>query len=414
MFLHAHMLSPFNFAADMMRDSNLTSRLLSVEYRFPFSQLEKMGRRLVSGSSSEKSGSLDAPGTEEDLYHKEAAGRSNAIYPIAPYDLPGVFDHYPGFGDPMPPITFPCPRCSTTGSFAAAEWIDMRLGNGKIKCRRCVKSRRKRAIQNTQFSKDTKQFSEDSSDRAAVILKGAVVDPVTGEDRSEIVTQRLRKVEVLTRRPRWWVPTKKINFDTDWGWAGYKGNFAEKEIITEFQPRFKRAYEPNIWPALSMCLISAVQRQVKFVDKIISCQLNEEALQQSVRRYGQFMGLMKETRVVRDGRVEGGELLVPTLDIDLSWHTHQLFPGNYRDWCLKHVGCIVNHNDTIAEAGLASGLGRTSTLWRKKYGDEYTTCNGKPRLITSGRASLGCFEINRKRQPPGSIIPALSPFRIIN
>ena len=135
MFLHAHMLSPFNFAADMMRDSNLTSRLLSVEYRFPFSQLGKMGRRLVSTSSSEKSGSLDAPGTEEDLYHKEAAGRWNAIYPLAPYDLQGVFDHYPGFGDPMPPITFPCPRCSTTGSFVAAEWIDMRLGNGKITCR---------------------------------------------------------------------------------------------------------------------------------------------------------------------------------------------------------------------------------------------------------------------------------------
>ena len=35
-------------------------------------------------------------------------------------------------------------------------------------------------------------------------------------------------------------------------------------------------------------------------------------------------------------------MLVPTLDIDLAWHTHQMMAMRYSDDCLCYVGRYVN------------------------------------------------------------------------
>ena len=33
---------------------------------------------------------------------------------------------------------------------------------------------------------------------------------------------------------------------------------------------------------------------------------------------------------------------VPTLDIDLAWHTHQLTAGQYGDDCMAYVGRFID------------------------------------------------------------------------
>lgn len=63
--------------------------------------------------------------------------------------------------------------------------------------------------------------------------------------------------------------------------------------------------------------------------------------------------------------------LVPTLDIDLSWHTHQLFPAAYYNWSEKHVGRCINHDDTVKETGLAKGLEETCQAWQTAFGEPY-------------------------------------------
>jgi hypothetical protein len=62
--------------------------------------------------------------------------------------------------------------------------------------------------------------------------------------------------------------------------------------------------------------------------------------------------------------------LVPTLDIDLCWHTHQLNAVSYRKWCIKHPGVAVNHNDTVGQESLDSGLRETSA-WHDAYRKSY-------------------------------------------
>ena len=36
------------------------------------------------------------------------------------------------------------------------------------------------------------------------------------------------------------------------------------------------------------------------------------------------------------------EFFVPTLDIDLAWHTHQLMAKNYRTDCTTYVGRFID------------------------------------------------------------------------
>lgn len=50
---------------------------------------------------------------------------------------------------------------------------------------------------------------------------------------------------------------------------------------------------------------------------------------------------------------------VPTLDIDLVWHTHQLSPDSYDAFCEQNIGRRIEHDDTIAKSTLSDGLKRT-------------------------------------------------------
>jgi hypothetical protein len=77
--------------------------------------------------------------------------------------------------------------------------------------------------------------------------------------------------------------------------------------------------------------------------------------------------------------------LVPTLDIDLAWHTHQLMAGSYDSDCLKYVGRLVDQyvamfypfrtqaeidihayfsDDQVEEDRLANGFDLTSRTWK--------------------------------------------------
>jgi hypothetical protein len=75
----------------------------------------------------------------------------------------------------------------------------------------------------------------------------------------------------------------------------------------------------------------------------------------------------------RKGKKEAKKVaLVPTLDIDLCWHTHQIFATSYRVWCVEHLGEAINHDDTVGKESLDSGLKETNAAWEKAYRESYT------------------------------------------
>lgn len=115
----------------------------------------------------------------------------------------------------------------------------------------------------------------------------------------------------------------------------------------------------------SLDIIIAVARQWEFTAKMVEINwYSEESTADAVARYKKFLTLMKD---------HPKSILVPVLSIDLAWHTHMLNHYNYRKYTLKHLGLVVNHDDTIITSKLNKLLISTAKLWHKKYQEPYTT-----------------------------------------
>ncbi|UNI15709.1 hypothetical protein JDV02_002216 [Purpureocillium takamizusanense] len=117
-------------------------------------------------------------------------------------------------------------------------------------------------------------------------------------------------------------------------------------------------------------LVDNVERQASFVSKMHSqlwlrSPALEGTLQRAVTRYGIFLELFA---------LHPKQMLVPTLDIDLAWHTHQLSAGWYRESMVERCGRFIDHDDKLPKSSLAPGMDRTAELYRAHTGREYSVC----------------------------------------
>ena len=151
------------------------------------------------------------------------------------------------------------------------------------------------------------------------------------------------------------------------------------------------AYMGILWRDLSIDLVAATLRQREFAKKIISDDCSgldtPFALFKATTRYHKFLLLMRRKSESEKKKVS----LVPTLDIDLCWHTHQLFPGSYREWCIEHLGVSINHDDTIGKEVLNSGLRETTLAWYDAYRESYSTEDLRQMYFSKGRTAAEEF-----------------------
>lgn len=68
------------------------------------------------------------------------------------------------------------------------------------------------------------------------------------------------------------------------------------------------------------------------------------------------------------------ELVTPTLDVDLAWHTHQLSPDQYYTYSLSMTRVFIDHNDKIDEDKLATSFDWMVKTYQQKYGEVYSEC----------------------------------------
>lgn len=118
-------------------------------------------------------------------------------------------------------------------------------------------------------------------------------------------------------------------------------------------------------------MVKAVQRQETFIDKMhtqlwIRSPALEGTLQRAIERYLKFLKLFK---------CRPKTTLVPTLDIDLVWHTHQCSPAQYRASTIQQVGRFINHDDKLGRPVLQDGMETTRGLFRIRFGEEYLICH---------------------------------------
>ncbi|KAF8202036.1 hypothetical protein K438DRAFT_1491970, partial [Mycena galopus ATCC 62051] len=126
----------------------------------------------------------------------------------------------------------------------------------------------------------------------------------------------------------------------------------------------------------SVELVGAVLRQGSFVTKMNGLGWtkaeyfenvdNEVVLHHAIARYHAFLDLMWDFPK---------SFFVPTLDIDLVWHTHQLMTTVYARDTSTHLDRYIDHNDKVEESRLANSFDDTCRKWKNKYGLNYTDCN---------------------------------------
>lgn len=114
----------------------------------------------------------------------------------------------------------------------------------------------------------------------------------------------------------------------------------------------------------------AVIRQSVFVDKMHGIDwLHSPAARQTMERL-----LIKYTRFIGIMALHPYNTAVPTLDVDLAWHTHQLSPKSYYNYTDRKCKKFIDHDDKIDEDALSTGFEWTSKTYEKLYQEVYSEC----------------------------------------
>ncbi|KAG6369623.1 hypothetical protein JVT61DRAFT_14192 [Boletus reticuloceps] len=125
----------------------------------------------------------------------------------------------------------------------------------------------------------------------------------------------------------------------------------------------------------SINLVDAVLRQCHFTQRMDELGWLKSGtfrqpdkrviLEHSVMRYHAFLDLMT---------AYPSPMLVPTLDIDLVWHTHQLMASRYSVDCHMYVGRLVDHDLSVTESRFSSTLEETCRAWQMRFQVSYLQC----------------------------------------
>ncbi|WZZ63897.1 hypothetical protein YC2023_075267 [Brassica napus] len=119
-------------------------------------------------------------------------------------------------------------------------------------------------------------------------------------------------------------------------------------------------------------LVSAAKRQSSFYLEVSRANVDSEIIMEEVvGRYKAFLYLIKQ-----NGEKTIKPICVPTYNIDLIWHTHQLNPSSYYKDMVKIFGNILQHDDT-ADSDTSEGMNldtvysRTTAQCEETFGQRY-------------------------------------------
>ncbi|KAL2654252.1 hypothetical protein R1flu_022380 [Riccia fluitans] len=140
-------------------------------------------------------------------------------------------------------------------------------------------------------------------------------------------------------------------------------------------------------------LVSSIARQSTFYNQVSQPYMwDEQFLRVALQRYKCFLHLL--------GKSEGKILCVPTYDIDLIWHAHQLSPLAYANDTHALFGRIMDHDDSLEKgpnSKLDQGFQDTLRLWENTFGQPYERAGAisqgtQPRSPTPLSVEDGGFE----------------------
>lgn len=128
-------------------------------------------------------------------------------------------------------------------------------------------------------------------------------------------------------------------------------------------------YWENFSP-FALDLGGAVMRQGVFTGKMyqidwLHSPACRETMARLIKKYERFISLMADNPT---------KTCVPTLDVDLAWHTHQLSPSAYYAYTTARTTKFIDHDDKIDEDKLSDCFAWTVKAYQAKYSVVYSEC----------------------------------------
>ncbi|CAH0004090.1 unnamed protein product, partial [Clonostachys byssicola] len=129
-------------------------------------------------------------------------------------------------------------------------------------------------------------------------------------------------------------------------------------------------YSDNNWSSFGLDLRAAVIRQGLFIDKMYKFDwLHSPALMETMER-----SVLKYSRFLEIAKKHPDKMVVPTLDLDLAWHTHQLSPQDYYRTTTRELSKFLNHDDKVEDNKLSASFEWMCETYFELYGEIYSTC----------------------------------------
>ncbi|KAK3393886.1 hypothetical protein B0H63DRAFT_387233 [Podospora didyma] len=314
-----------------------------------------------------------------------------------------------------------CPRCNfsleipwTTCCFPETyksndheqpDLIGSGYGDGQLQysCSNCQLNIRKELLSAAKFAKDTQALLGPS----ARPMPGTILDPKSGMPTAASLVESTRNMEPRTFPNRMLksgvnsMRTKMTGLITSYSYVNPSMEDVRKEIDKVFKDRLglreidglhisvpgvkrsggvtptaricvrkmmSRYWENFSYFALDLC--GGVMRQGIFIEKMFKLDwLHSPAATNTMTRL-----LTKYDRFFTIMQTNPNKITVPTLDVDLAWHTHQLSPSAYYRFCVSRTKKFVDHDDKIDENTLNLQFEWTSKEYQDRFGEVYSEC----------------------------------------
>ncbi|KAL2814542.1 hypothetical protein BDW59DRAFT_21011 [Aspergillus cavernicola] len=378
MVWHAHMLNPRSFLEDCIRHGKISFW----SGGFPWEAINA---------------SID----DQTLVYE--AGMQAARAFLSTTDL-----KWDNFQD-LPMKTLRCPVCShlnsapwTTGKLTLplhqtfSNWHGFTDKNFKISCAQCQLAITHATLRVQKFRTDVEGLLDDNLPMPGTIFNlWGVPQRQSRKSRGQqevdfpnrLIQAARGDIRQYMKSQMWITPSVGMlrnsleSLMRDWGVMKNANSTAtsptnlQKQEKVAFRRMMSRYWDNSSQFALD--LVGAVVRQGTFIQKMdnidwLHSPTVTETMQRLIRKYVVFFQIMSSNP---------DRMAVPTLDVDLAWHTHQLSPGRYFEYSTHRTAqdgkyaIFIDHDDKVSEIKLSDGFEWTSKIYRKLTdGGIYSEC----------------------------------------
>ncbi|QRV98595.1 hypothetical protein RhiJN_26614 [Ceratobasidium sp. AG-Ba] len=323
-------------------------------------------------------------------------------------------------------IKIPCPSCNHTNEIT---WVSAPDSSGKLRgyaqhqflvecedpgCRFPITWE---ALCTKRFAEDVILCLKNSGATLAGTLMGSSGSPDTMKGRrlTELILGAfpdVKSVTELAESLRWSMnEVSKRLYD-----------HFEPTIPGSASPRFDKSRVPSVLAAYSVPhprsfnAVAAAHRLSIFTSNLHELEYStpgmfDQDTQPLVLALDRFHGFLDVAT-----RGSSKRPMVPTLDIDLVWHTMMLRPHAYREATLKFLGRVLPHDDMIEEGKASIEFAESADIWKERQKTFYSTCGcyKHPSPISSSSSSGLKFWKKSKMDAPQEPSQANYPPNSVN